>query len=111
MAAEAASKEDPRVQAALSELQEMIRRRYPETIFEVTAGEDNPEAIHLVTTVDLEDTDEVLDLVVDRVLELQIDEGLPVYVIPVRPIERVLEDMRARNTRGSCFWQGTALDP
>ena len=44
---------------------------------------------HITTTVDLDDPDEVVDLVIERMLELQIDEGLPVYVIPIRTAERV----------------------
>jgi hypothetical protein len=30
-----------------------------------------------------------VDLVIKRMLELQIDEGIPVYVIPMRTAERV----------------------
>lgn len=67
----------------------MITEHWPSATFSVSRGEDNPEGIHLNTTVDIEDTDEVADLVIDRLLELQIDEGLPIHVIPIRPIERV----------------------
>src|SRR3546814_1184299 len=51
----------------------------------------------LVATVDVEDQDAVLDVVVDRMMELQIDEGLPIFVIPVRTAERVAA-MRAAQT-------------
>lgn len=81
---------DTRTQAALSELQRILTQHYPEATFRVRRGIDDPESIHLVTTVDVEDTDEVLDVVIDRIMELQIEEGLPVHVIPVRPIERVM---------------------
>ena len=40
--------------------------------------------------VDVEDTDEVVDVFIDRMLEMQIDEDLPVYVIPVRPLSRIM---------------------
>jgi hypothetical protein len=50
----------------------------------------------LVTTVDIADTDEVIALVGDRLIELQVDEGLPVYVTPLRPIERVIAELRER---------------
>ena len=43
----------------------------------------------LVTTVDLDDPDEVGDLVVDRVAELVAEEHIPVHVIPVRTPERI----------------------
>ena len=34
--------------------------------------------------------EEVTDVVIDRVLQMQVDEGLPVYVVPVRPLSRVI---------------------
>jgi hypothetical protein len=41
----------------------------------------------LIVTVDLEDTEEVLDvvMVMVRMLEISIEERLPVYVVPLRP--------------------------
>lgn len=81
---------DARTQAALTELQGLIRQHYPDAKFSVRRGIDEPESIHLVTTVDVEDTDAVLDVVIERLMELHIEEGLPVHVIPVRPIERVM---------------------
>ena len=42
---------------------------------------------YLVTTVDIADTDEVIAVVGDRLVALQVEEGLPVYVTPLRPIE------------------------
>ena len=80
----------PQMKGAIKELEEAIGRRYPSASFQVCRGIDDPESIHLVTTVDVEDTDAVLDVVIDRVMDLQIEEGLPVHVIPVRPIERVM---------------------
>ena len=62
--------------------------RDPETAFTVAVGED-PEGVHLTATVDLDHPDEVMDLVVNRLLELQIDEALPVYLIPIRIPGRV----------------------
>jgi hypothetical protein len=43
-----------------------------------------------VAAVDVDDLDEVVDLIGDRLLEMQVDEGLPVYVTPLRPIECVI---------------------
>ena len=94
------SEDDPRVKNALDELRGMIRERWPAATFEVTCGEDNPEGIHLNATVDIEDTDEVGDLVIDRVLELQLEQGLPIHVIPLRPMERVLAELRAEKSAG-----------
>ena len=110
MSIEGARDLDSRTQAALDELQETIQRRYPTARFEVVSGEDDPGSIQLVSTVDIADTDEVVDLVIDRLLELQIEEGLPVHVIPVRPMERVAEMMRVRGATRP-FSHGHALLP
>ena len=39
---------------------------------------------------------EVIDLVGDRLVELQVNEGLPLYVTPLQPIERVVAQLRER---------------
>jgi hypothetical protein len=85
----------PRMEEALHELQRLITARFPQAAFVVEEGFD-PEGIYLVTTVDIADTDEVTALVGDRLVELQVDEGLPVYVTPLRPIERVVAQLRER---------------
>ena len=74
----------PGVRAALDELQALIHQHYPGATFRVTRGRDDPQAIHLVTLVDMDDLDAVLDVVVDRMMDVQIAEGLPIFVIPVR---------------------------
>lgn len=90
---------DPRVQAALDELRDTIQKHYPTARFAVSRGHDEPENVHLMTIVDLDDPDEVLDLVIDRVVNLQVEERIPVHVIPIRPVERVLQEMRARTPK------------
>ena len=85
---------DPRIAAAVAELQGMIQARYPGATFSVAPGED-PDGIYVTATVDVPDTDEVFDVVVERLLELQVEEGLPVHVLPVRPVERVVAELRA----------------
>jgi hypothetical protein len=44
----------------------------------------------VLATVDVEDTEAVMDVYIDRLLELQIDAGLAVYLVPVRPLAHVL---------------------
>ena len=78
---------DQQVLAAINELEELVHSRYPEATFSVGRGPDDPEAIHVYATVDLEDTEPVVDLVIERELEL-LEEGLPVQVIPLRTQER-----------------------
>ncbi|HEX5497926.1 MAG TPA: hypothetical protein VFX03_01825 [Thermomicrobiales bacterium] len=86
----------PAIAAALRELQDRIAARYPEATFAVEDGSD-PRGIYLIATVDVPDTDVVFDLVVERLLELQIEDGLPIYVTPIRPIARVIAMLRERN--------------
>ena len=102
---------DARTQAALAELQEMLLRHYPDATFRVSRGQDDPDCIHLVMTVDVEDTDVVLDTVIDRVMELQIEEELPVHVIPIRPLERVLQEMPERRAEEAPSSGGAPLHP
>ena len=80
--------DDPRIQAALVELQTLIQHHYPAATFQETFGED-PEGVYLIVTIDVEDTDDVIEVYIERLLELQIDEGLSLYVMPLRPIDRI----------------------
>jgi hypothetical protein len=100
-----------RVDRAIAELKGMILERYPTATFTLARGVDDPEEMHLETTVDVDDTEEVIDLVIDRILELQIEEGIPLHVIPLHTPERVAELLRAHSARGP-RWAGRALlDP
>lgn len=80
----------PQNRVAVAELAELISKHYPEATFRVSASPEEPKVIHLYPVVDLIDTDEVVDLVIDRELELQ-DEGVPIHVIPLRTPERNAE--------------------
>jgi hypothetical protein len=79
---------DPRVLAAINELEKLVRTRYPDATFSVARGQDDPEAVYVYATVDLTDTEPVVDLVIERELALLLDEGLAVQVIPRRTPER-----------------------
>ncbi len=81
-------------QQAVRELTELIRQYYPTVSFEITPGWDDPHGTYILATVDTDDPDEVTDLVLERELALQIDEGIPVYVLPLRTPERVAELLR-----------------
>ena len=85
----------PAMDKAVNELKGRIAERFPQASFVVEEGFD-PKGIFLVTTVDIADTDEVIDLIGDRLVELQVDEGLPIYVTPLRPIQRVIAELRER---------------
>jgi hypothetical protein len=90
----------PRMQQAVAELEGLILARYPDAAFEVSVGED-PEGVYLAVTVDLDDGTPVLETVRERLLHYQVDEQLPVFVVPLRPVERVLSELepRARKSR------------
>jgi hypothetical protein len=93
----------PAMQKAINELKEVISKRFPKASFVVEEGFD-PKGIYLVTTVDIADTDEVVDVIGDRLVELQVDEGLPLYVTVLRPIQRVVAQLREQE-------QATSLSP
>lgn len=89
---------DPRVQKAVAELQAQIRQRYPQAEFAVVEGED-PDGTYLKATVDIDDLDEVLDQdLLDKLYEVQVEQYLPVYVIPLWPRERVAQELAKRKT-------------
>jgi hypothetical protein len=83
------------MEEAVQELKGLIAARFPQAAFVVEEGCD-PKGLYLVTTVDITDTDEVMAVVGDRLVELQVTEGLPVYVTPLRPVTRVLAQLRER---------------
>jgi hypothetical protein len=89
---------DPRIREAVEELRRLIAGRYPEAGFDVFERDD-PEGVRLQATVGIEDTDEVMDVVVDALYDIQVERGLPVYVVTEQPPARVAEQLRARARR------------
>jgi hypothetical protein len=80
---------DARTQAAVDELRALVLQDYRVATFDVQRGIDDPEAIHLWVTVDLEDTDEVVNLVIEPTMQIQIEREIPVFVIPIRIPDRI----------------------
>jgi hypothetical protein len=72
-----------------------------EASLQAAAAEDAPEIVHLVVWVDVEDPEDVALLVMDRMLEMQIDEGLPIYVIPLRSTARIAAMRAAQKAHSS----------
>jgi len=88
MTAEQFNVTDPRMQAAVTELLDLIRARYPSTTF--TVGEfEGPDSVFMRAIVDVDDTDEVTEVFIDRMIDLQVEDGLSIYVVPVRTPERI----------------------
>src|SRR5215213_4864057 len=79
----------PRLEAAIVELRDLIAQHYPDATFTVSEGED-PDGIYLTATVDVEDMGEVVDVFLDRMVDLQVEDGLPIFVVAVRPLARNL---------------------
>lgn len=98
-----------RMQDAVAELQAMIGQRYPSAAFSLSHPEDEPSSVELTAVVDVDDPDEVLDTVIDRVIELQVDEQLPIHVVPIRTPERVAADLRDRRGAGRRIRRSTPL--
>jgi hypothetical protein len=61
-------------------------------------GED-PPGVRLQAIVDIDDTDEVMDLVMDALYDIQVERGLPVYVVTEQPLERVMKELRKQARR------------
>jgi hypothetical protein len=72
---------------AVDEMRLLVSAQFPGTTYELAAGDD-PDGLYLTAAVDVDDPDAVVDVFVDRLFSLQVDEGLPVYVIPIRTPER-----------------------
>jgi hypothetical protein len=93
---------EPRMTAAIAELTELIRERYPDTTFTTELGE-NEEAVFVTAVVDVDEPDEVVDCYIDRSVTLLVDEGLPLHVIPVRTPAReaqLLANLRSGRSTG-----------
>jgi hypothetical protein len=91
---------DPRIQQAVEELERLILKHNPKASFQVSAGDD-PEGVYLTATVDVPDTDAVMEVVLERLLALQVQEGLPIYVIPIELPERALTAIREQQAKRS----------
>lgn len=90
------SLESPEMLAAIDEIKDLILQHFPDATFDNGPGED-PVGMYLIATVDLEDLGPVEDVFLDRLVDLQIDERIPLYVITSRPLARTIEMLaRAR---------------
>jgi hypothetical protein len=89
---------DPQIQGAVKELRTLIAGRYPGAHFDVFERDD-PKGVRLQATVDMQDTDEVMDVVMDALYGIQVERGLPVYVVTEQPLPRVAEQLQTRTRR------------
>src|SRR4028118_548954 len=98
-----------RMHEAVTELQGTISRRYPSARFSLSHSEDEPTSLELTAVVDVDDPDEVLDAVIDRVVEFQVDEPLPIHVVPIRTPERIAAYLREHHRTGRRARRSTPL--
>lgn len=79
---------DANIQSAIEELQALIQSHFPEARFEISSGPESGE-VYLIAVVDTEDVDDVMSVYVDRLVDLQVEKALPVYVMTLRPREHI----------------------
>lgn len=77
---------DARIVAVITDLQQRISAIYPDATFDVFGGED-PKGTYLRAVVDIDDPDSISDLVIDPLLDLQVEQQLPLYFVAARPTE------------------------
>jgi len=73
---------DEKTQQAIAEVQARITAAYPNATFHIVHGDD-PPGIYIDVYTEAEDGFAVLDLVSDRLVDLSVDEGLQIYVVPL----------------------------
>lgn len=96
---------DPRAQPAIDEIQQAILKRWPDVTFSIHRGPDNPNGIHMDVFVDEEDPDVVLEGgLTDRLVDILVDDGIPLHVIPLHTHERALAAYAAYKERQRNPW-------
>jgi hypothetical protein len=86
---------DAAIQRAAERLQELIRARFPTASFSVARGED-PEGTYVYVVVDTDDLTTVLETVADQLFTFQVEQDLPIYVVPQRPLHRTVQGIAAQ---------------
>lgn len=70
-----------RTKAAAEELKATIRAAFPEAEFHLTRAPDDRYLWLLWTFADVDDPDELRDLIIDRQLDMLVEEHIPIQVI------------------------------
>lgn len=85
---------DPRIQAAIAELQSLVATRFPMATFGKPYVDDS-DGVSFVAIVDTDDLDDVVGAAMPRMRDMLVEEGLPVYVVPDWPAWRIREQVQA----------------
>jgi hypothetical protein len=97
-----------RVRDAVSELKATIVARYPSARFEIVRAVDDPKSYDLLVTVASADPDDVLDLVVNRVVEMRVEQSIPLHVLALQPDDGLPVARSAqRRQAGRARWPGS----
>lgn len=91
-AVETTEQSDFRVATALQELGQMILSRYPTATLSIRHGDD-PVGTYLQAEVDVDTLTDVVDIVLDRRVEMEVGEGLPIELVPMLPIHREIANL------------------
>src|SRR5688572_14119174 len=73
---------DPDAQQAIEELRDAILQVDPAATFDAALGDD-PDGVHLIASVSLDDLNVFWAAIGDLQFEIQVERGLPIFVIPV----------------------------
>ena len=84
------------MQHAIAEVEARILAVYPDATFRLVEGED-PNGLYLDAYTDAEDAFAVLDLVSDWLVDLSVDAGVHLHVIPL-PQEAAYTSVNSNNT-------------
>lgn len=86
--------DDAKVHDAIEELKRLVLTRDPRARFDVGPSFD-PVGVSLEVTTDLDDPDEIMDSIIDRLVDIQVDEGVA-DLSPYPPGGRLRLPRRAR---------------
>ncbi|MHB8574645.1 MAG: hypothetical protein ACYDCQ_04875 [Dehalococcoidia bacterium] len=84
---------ESQMRAAIRELKQLVRARFPDANFGVTIGED-PFGVYLTVYLDIDDSDKVMDIMIDKLLEIQVDRQLSIYPM-IAPSRRKVRQTHA----------------
>jgi hypothetical protein len=95
MTAEQEALPDARLRTAAAALQATLAAHYPDATFAVFHADD-PDGLYVQATVDLDEPEVILDVVRDQLYELEVEQGLPIYVVAEQPAARVAQGLQAQ---------------
>lgn len=89
--------DDPEMMRAFSELSDIILQQFPQARIWVSEITDPVSGISLNVEVDTDNSGDVMDLILDRLVEYAVTDGLHIYPLITRPAARNIEAFQRRN--------------